>query len=264
MEPNLNKEEANNLFNQVFKTWIEPAIVKKIKSEKLDGYTIPNVMAVVFPYEKSKNHYVLLEEECGKVFTKNVAKKELVPNQMVTSNDIEPPLELFTLPTNIKPDDGYIILIGYKKEWHIILNFQKARKRVQEKLERVIAFMSLTEYALRSCNIFGFIDNLYAAAELLGEIMVIIVEQGNITIPHYHPKKFIMYQDHVNKKQLIGGDFIDAYQRLLELKNKSRYGDESIMINFGQLKKDYHITKITLNAIEPKAIKYFEFDGKLS
>ena len=263
MNSNLNKEEDNNLFDQVFKTWLEPAIVKKIKSEKLEGYTIPSVMAVVFPHENNKTPYVLLGKECGTTLTKNVARKELIPNQEVTTKDVGPPKE-FELPTNIPPNDGYILLIGYDKQWHIIFNLQKAKKSVQEKLERVIAFMNSTESALRDCNIFGFIDNLYAAAELLGEIMMIIVKQGNITIPRIHPKKFDLYQDHVNRKQLTGGDFIDVYRRLLELKNNSRYGDESMIIDFGQLKKDYHITKITLDAIEPKAIRYFEFNGKLS
>ena len=62
MEPNLNKDGANNLFNHVFKTWIEPVIVKKIKSEKLDGYTIPTVMEVIFPHENGKNPYVTICE----------------------------------------------------------------------------------------------------------------------------------------------------------------------------------------------------------
>jgi len=124
----------------------------------------------------------------------------------------------------------------------------------QEKLERVIAFMDLTESALKDCNIFGFIDNLYAAAELLGEIMIIIVKQGNVEIPRIHPQKFNLYKDHVDNKQLIGGDFINVYQRLLRLKNKSRYGDESLVIDLGQLKKDYQITKITLDAMSQRQL----------
>jgi len=71
----LDTKGVNNLYNQVFKTWIEPAIVKKIKSEKLDSYTIPSVMAVVFPHKNGKIPYVLLGKEYGRVLTKNVAKK---------------------------------------------------------------------------------------------------------------------------------------------------------------------------------------------
>jgi len=262
----LGEEGGKNLLNQIMKLWIEPAIIKKIKNEKLESFQIPNIMAVTFPHQEKTKPKVLFGSECGstKLLAKFVGKQSKKIGEMIMQEDIEKPLEIMDLPTGINPNDGYILLLGHKGKWNIILNFQAQSATVKNKLDRAIHFFDITGDALKKCNIFAFIDNLYASAELIAEIMVLIVETGHTTIPHWHPEKFKIFEDKVNKKKIIGGDFIHAYERLLAIKNNSRYGDLPLDINLKQLKNDYHIVKITLEAIEPKAIAYSKFDGRLS
>jgi hypothetical protein len=261
----LDEEGAKNLLNQIMKIWIEPAIVEKIKNEKLDSFKIPNIMAVTFPHQQKVKPKVLFGSECGstQILAKYVGKQSKKIGEPVIQEEIEKPLEIMELPTKINPNDGYILLLGHKNQWNIIFNFQAQSAIVKNKLDRVIHFLDITEDALKKCNIFAFIDNLYASAELLAEIMILIVETGHITIPRLHPEKFKIFEDRVNKQKITGGDFIHAYERLLEIKNKARYGDLQLEINLKQLKNDYHIVKITLEAIEPKAIAYSKFDGRL-
>jgi len=48
----LDEEGGKNLLNQIMKLWIEPAIIEKIKNEKLESFRIPNIMAVTFPHQQ--------------------------------------------------------------------------------------------------------------------------------------------------------------------------------------------------------------------
>ena len=262
----LGEEGATNLLNQIMDLWIKPAITQKIKDEKLKHFIVPPIIAITFPYGKNKRPKVLFGNECGstKLLARFVGKKTLQKGDAVFQDDIENPLEIMDLPSNVNPNDGYIILLGHKKHWNIIFNFQRKFAIVKSKLELAIESLNTAESAMKECNIHSFIVNLHATAELTAEIMMLIVEGGHIELPKKHPEKFRMFQERVSKEKIIGGDFIHAFNRLQRIKNPARYGEKDHNLNLKQLKEDFHIVKITLEKIEPKAMMYSKFNGKLT
>jgi len=213
---------AERFFKQIWDMWIQPEIIKRIKRDKLESYRIPPVMVVGFPSEKDKPPYVLLDKECNVKATVKVRSGiEIRKGEPIYDDDV---LEFVKsdIPASIGPDDGYILLIGLKKEWIIRFDFRIGRNIIKNKHERLIEFLDSAEHALNQNNVLACTENLFATVELLVDLLLLLKSIQEIP-PRNHGGKIKLLKKAIHEKQIYRGKFIQTCDKLSNNRTYARY-----------------------------------------
>ena len=247
----LDEVASENLLKQIWEMWIEPEIIRRGKKSAIKSDEIPLLMAIVFPTHGSKSPYCLFDNECKvKAFVQPQNRGKIHKEEQIDVNDTSQLIKCYR-PENIDPDDGYILLIRDSKGWMMWFDFIKGQNIVKNKAERLIEFIDSAEHAMNHANVFSFIENLFAAAELLVDLALLLKTVQEVSVKN-HGAKTKLLKKAIHNNEIYGGDFEHTFDKLTNARKYARYANASeSKMALKELKTHLQIVKDTHQQMMP-------------
>lgn len=242
---------SENLFKQTWEMWIKPEIIRRYKKATIQPDEIPPLIVIVFPTHGNKPSYCLFGNECKvKALVQRQNERENSKEKQIDIKDTSQLIRCYR-PENIDPDDSYILLIRDSKGWMISFDFIKGRNIVKNKAERLIEFIDSAEHAMKHANVFSFIENLFAAAELLVDLALLLKTVQEISFKN-HGAKTKSFKKAIHNNEIYGGDFEHTFDELTNARKYARYANASKpKISLKELKIHLQIVKNTYQQMIP-------------
>lgn len=165
--PELSKEFADNLYQQVLATWVNPEVRRRLEAGTIQGDTA--VWAAQVLFDPSGPESVRLNDEVNGEF--HVRSSEL-SNLEVTQENLHAlagEIVAFHLPLDDAPNAGHITLMFHKKGFFITFDFQYNSERITEHLVTAREYLDTANRALESGSVRPAVANLHIAVELMAK-----------------------------------------------------------------------------------------------
>jgi HEPN domain-containing protein len=237
-----NDEFSRNLFQDIFKLYIEPEIERRKKGGKINNDFILTKAQITFNPDKKENIVKLNDEVYANAYIKpkkGVLKQYGEPvfeDEVEDLNDIYPAKEE-------DQDLGHITIIKFKNYYYLSFDFRYNKKLASKYIKKAKEFLDSAVFSLSVKKWAPFIDNLYSSLELAIKAIL-------LTFPDPKFKKKSSHKDiKIRFNMLSQSLHIDpvyqvCFKELSELRPKARYAEPDFIL------------------LEPKAQQYLELVGK--
>jgi HEPN domain-containing protein len=176
------------------------------------------------------NRVRLNEEVCG-VFTLNLPEGQgLVPGQTLTLPELFKHQIRDMALTMAEANCGHFTLVFLGTGYFLTFDFRYNAGRIEQLLVRAEEFLEAATSALRRKRYSAFVENLFAAVELLAKATLMIHPDERVLTNKKHDfvrTEINRYRKHGN----IPAPFTRLLNRLTELRPSARYSDAPFLVD---------------------------------
>jgi hypothetical protein len=233
-----------------------PEVMKQVESGILQSdFKLTDVHLVMYA-DQSLNEILLN----GKV--RSVANIKYKQGQQ---GDIEDYLGLFPSESNDK-NAAHVILTKLNDMWYCAYDLIYDRKKVRTRFELAKSFFRVADYCLQE-KLFGpFVDNLYSAAELGIQSILLLQHNPRFSLHQTHEDTRKLFFEHAELGN-INRKLSSHYTRLGDLRDKGRYlnGTHGRRFSISDVEAD-NIQLLTKDLISyvGKLLEHVDFTKKLA
>jgi hypothetical protein len=163
--PILDQEFQQTVFNNFWKLFVEPEVLKRQRAGRLPDSTPIYAFQVIFYPDERENEFRLNDEIRAKLHITSGLEIEPGRQYRLTSELIDQ-LGPFHLTEDDDPNAAHVTFVLLDDLWRGSFDFIYNRKRASEHLDAARQFLSCANYAMQREAWIAFIDNLFSAAEL--------------------------------------------------------------------------------------------------
>lgn len=219
MEPELTDEFKRRVYEQLFEMWINPEIDRRRVAGRLpDDFALYAAQVIMNP-EATGNEVRLNDEVAAIAMVR--ARGPLEPGEPVSSEQVEQILGLEL--TERDPNAGHMTLLYHANGWHLSFSFRYNTARITESIEAARQFLNCARFALSEGYLRVFVENLFAAVELLAKSEFLALADRDIMSTKKHSAIRAKYNRWGGRVDGFDHRFAALLNRLGELREPARY-----------------------------------------
>jgi uncharacterized protein (UPF0332 family) len=207
---------------QAFEFWINPEIEKRRADGSLGDDFELRAAQVIF--EPDAPPYARLNDEARAIMNVRAAR-DIEKGELITHGDIHG-IESVRL-TDADPNAGHITLILRPGGWHVSFDFRYNAERIAEHQQTARQFLDTARSALERNAFAAFVENLWAAVELMAKGMMLSTPDDGLMKSKKHT--------YVSSRFNMGRKMGHVDPRHTELLNKLTRERESARYAAGEL-----------------------------
>ncbi len=214
----MNKDIAQQLFQQTMDLWVKPEIDKRKSLNSLPKNFRFKSAQIIFSLDRGWNKVRLNEEV--KAIAKCKVNCSKNKGDIVYEKDIDE-IESISL-TEKDPNCAHITLLLFKHNWVISFDFVYNKKRINEHIEAAKEFFESAKANLDKKRLRPFFENSFACAELSAKAVLLQLPDKKILHGKDHESRINKFKNWAvlgNVKQ----EHSDILERLNQLRPSARY-----------------------------------------
>ncbi len=222
-EPNVTLDFNNDLFaRRVFDQFWQIFLAPELERRKREGKPIfpENIFAFQIIQGVDHENKVHINKQIDVYLTAKIGGAARRAGSLIAMNEIE---EILDIKLSDKyADSGHATFIKFKGKWLFTFEFNYNKKRRYSHLVAANEFLVLSNYALENGIWHAFVENLFAAVELMSKVVLIEFPDKSVVQSKTHSR----IKSKINQRKKVeafGAEFAHLLNELSELRPSARY-----------------------------------------
>jgi uncharacterized protein (UPF0332 family) len=260
-----NNDEAtkSTIGQNILTDFIYPEIQRRVKEGKVDAEFKPYKVHLLMYSDETRNEILLNDDVRIKGLVKFRDGISPTLGQIIKGEDIEDILGLYPNEKN-DPNAAHIMLVRTNNKWHFACDLIYDKERVRKRFDTAKEFLKVAEFCFKEKLWGPLCDNLFSAAELTVQSILLIHHNPFFSTNQDHEKTRELFTNHAENGN-TDVEFAKNHTKLWELRKQGRYltgvNKKNFTIEENEAQKLLDITKRMIEETE-KLFKQVNFDRK--
>lgn len=247
--PELGDEGAQGLLQQIFEIWINPEVARRIAARTLVA-PVNLLFAQVIMNVGKPTRVRLNDEVRARLLVRVTRDVERGTAVQYGDYDHVQAIEL----TDDDPNAAHVTIARVKDQWAITFDFRYNAELVSQTLAAASEFLEIAELALARKHLRAFMENLFAAAELVAKSWLLMTPDERVMNTKKHP--FIKAR--INKEAKLGnvdGDFARVLNKLDSQRENARYVKGEVAVSDEEMSRMATVVRSSFEQTRQRAPK---------